>query len=77
MRTTVNISDHLLIEAKKLAASKRRSLASVIEDSLRKYLAEARASKGDKQISFELPVMKSGKVAKGVTLDDTSLLLDL
>ena len=32
MRTTVRIADHLLIEAKRLAATRRTSLAKVVED---------------------------------------------
>jgi len=35
MRTTVNIDEHLLAEAKVLAARQRRSLGDVIDDALR------------------------------------------
>lgn len=35
MRTTVNIDDHLLAEAKSLAAKQHRTLGQVIEDALR------------------------------------------
>lgn len=41
MRTTVNIDDHLLAEAKVLAARQHRSLGDVIDDSLRLSLARA------------------------------------
>ena len=39
MRTTINIDEHLLAEAKVLAARQRRSLAEIIDDSLRMTLA--------------------------------------
>ena len=39
MRTTVNIDEHLLAEAKVLAARQRRSLGEIIDDSLRTTLA--------------------------------------
>ena len=77
MRTTVRIADHLLIEAKRLAATRRTSLAKVVEDSLRKYLAEARAEADRPRPSRELPVTDAGTVVAGVDLDDTSELLEL
>ena len=42
MRTTVTIDDHLLAEAKVLAARQHRSLSTVVEDALRQALATAR-----------------------------------
>jgi len=39
MRTTINIDEHLLAEAKVLAARQRRSLGEIIDDSLRMTLA--------------------------------------
>lgn len=41
MRTTVNIDEHLLAEAKVLAARQHRSLGEIIEDSLRLTLARS------------------------------------
>lgn len=38
MRTTVNIDDHLLAEAKVLAARQHRSLGEIIDDALRDTL---------------------------------------
>ncbi len=35
VRTTVNIDEHLLIQARRLAVAQRRSLGDVIDDSLR------------------------------------------
>lgn len=76
MRTTVNIPDHLLIEAKKLAATKRTSLASILEDSLRLYLAEHR-SQSSQPPDWVLPLSDAGKPAPGLDLNDVSELLDL
>lgn len=77
MRTTVNIADHLMVQAKKLAASRRISLAKVVEDSLRKYLAEYRNEARSGRGPYDLPLMDAGKVVVGVDLDDTSELMDL
>ena len=45
MRTTLDLEDHLLTEAKAYAARVRTSLTSVIEESLRQYLPAAPSSK--------------------------------
>ena len=74
MRTTVNIADYLLIEAKRLAAAQQMSLAKLIEDSLRKYLAEYRNEASRARDSFELPLLDGVKPVAGVNLDDTSEL---
>jgi hypothetical protein len=44
MRTTVNIDEHLLAEAKVLAARQHRSLGEIIDDSLRMSLARTGAT---------------------------------
>lgn len=75
MRTTVNIDDHLLAEAKVLAARTSRSLGSVVEDALRAMLlrdAEERARGG-----FHLPTHGSGGLHAGVDLEDKEALADL
>lgn len=41
MRTTLTIDDHLLTEAKAVAARTHRSIGSVFEDALRQMLAKA------------------------------------
>jgi Bacterial antitoxin of type II TA system, VapB len=43
MKTTLDINDALMAEAKALAASERRTLRDVIEVALRCYLQSARA----------------------------------
>lgn len=73
MRTTLDLNDALLREAKKRAAGGGRSLTSYIEDALR--LALARVPTRGKKI--RLRVSKTGLgLKKGINFDDTSALLD-
>ncbi len=74
MRTTINLDDALLAEAKQVAARTGRSLAAVVEDALRESLhRRRRAVRG----AVELPVFGEGGVQPGVDLDDGAALLDL
>ncbi len=76
MRTSVNIPEHLYVEARRLAAERKTSLTALLEEGLRALLAEARrkpvAGAGD-----DLPVMDGGKPRQGVDLTDTSALWDI
>lgn len=72
MRTTVDLSDHLLVEAKKHAAERRIPLTRLIEDSLRSYLSEQRVRRTD--VPEALPVLRDPVPLPGVDLDDTSRL---
>ncbi len=75
MRTTVNIEDQLLVEAKTMAARSGRTLGAVIEDALRVALLrrDAPGSAG----GVHLPVHDAGGLMPGVDLDDSAALLDL
>ena len=75
MRTTININDRLLSEAKKRAADTHRTLTSVIEDALRETLARGHVK--DKRGPVNLPTFGGSGLQPGVDLDDTSALLDL
>ena len=76
MKTTLDISDHLLIEAKKLAAEERRSLRKVVEDALRLFISHhRRVRRGAGKV--DLPVCNAGKPLPGVDLNDTSKLLEM
>lgn len=77
MRTTVDLADHLLLQAKQLAAAKRSTLTAVLEDSLRAYLASASMEAVQRKRRFQLPIGDGGKPVKGVDLNDTSALMDL
>jgi hypothetical protein len=55
MRTTVAVDDHLLIAAKKRARARGQTLGQVVEDALRRELAEPRKAE-----PTEIPVFRGG-----------------
>ena len=74
MRTTVRLDEHLLSEAKKLAAETGRTLTSVLEDALRDTLA--RRSDNAKRKRVRLRTAGRGGLLPGVDLDDSAALLE-
>lgn len=74
MRTTVSIDDHLLAEAKLIAARTHRTIGSVLEDALRKLLDE-QAPTSDQP--FTLPDFSRGGVRPGVDLYDRDQIEEL
>ena len=74
MRTTIQLDDQLLLEAKKHAAQTGRTLKAVIEDALREALARTETTRP--QTRVPLKTFKGRGVQSGVDLDDTSSLLD-
>ena len=75
MRTTIQLDDQLLSEAKQHAARTGRTLKAVIEDALREALARTESPRP--QTPVRLQTFKGRGVQAGVDLDDTSSLLDL
>ncbi|MXW26497.1 MAG: ribbon-helix-helix protein, CopG family [Dehalococcoidia bacterium] len=75
MRTTIRLDDELLGEAKAHAARSGRTLASFIEDAVRRALAEARARPRQAQPKF--PTFRGTGLQPGVDLDDSAALLDV
>ncbi len=76
MRTTVNLDDHLLAQAKELAARSHRTLTSVLEDALREVLS--RSGGEPRRGRIRLPVSdRAPGVRPGVDLDSSAALLDL
>ena len=75
MRTTLNISDDLLAEAKVLAARTHRSIGAVVDDALRVLLkrdgAEAPAT------AWTFPTSGAGGLQPGVNLDNSEALAEL
>ena len=69
MRTTVNIDDALLAEAKIVAARGHRSLGQVINDALRFALAD-RSDGVEPRQTVELPVSGGSGLQPGVVLED-------
>jgi hypothetical protein len=74
MRTTIDLPDDLLTEAKERAAREGRSLSDVVGDAVRSGFS--RTATAARQ-PVELPTFDGGGVQPGVDLDDTSALLDL
>ena len=74
MKTTLDIDDHLLAEAKVLAANERTSLTRVIEEGL--HLRLRRRSGAARQSKPQLPVLKGrgGLVAGIDPLSNRALL---
>jgi hypothetical protein len=75
MRTAVRLDEHLLSQAKQLAAKTGKTLTAVIEESLRVKLAASR--KRANTIEVTLPTYGVGGVLPGVDLDDSALLSEL
>ncbi len=73
MRTTINIDDALLAEAKVIAARSGRTLNSVVEDALRVAIAQRRGA--STRLPVTLPTF-SGRLQPGVNLDSNADLLD-
>ena len=74
MRTTINLDDALLAEAKQVAARTGRSLTAVVEDALRQSLHRRHPTTRQ---DIDLPVFGEGGTRPGVDLDDSAALLDL
>jgi hypothetical protein len=75
MRTTVDLPDHLLVDAKKLAAERHVPLTRLLEESLRLYLSEQRLRMPETLVA--LPVLTEPRPVAGLDLDDTSRLWEL
>ena len=75
MRTTINLPDDLILQAKKAALEADTTLTEIIGDALREALAK-RGRKTPRK-DFKIITYGKGGVLPGVDLDDTSALLDL
>ncbi len=73
MRTTVEITDELLRQAKEKAMAEGTALRQVIETALRFYLAQPRRRAGYK-LRWRT---EQGRILPGVRLDDRDALFDL
>lgn len=74
MRTTIRLDDHLLAEAKQRAAADRTTLGSLIEDALRRALAQ-RSSERAGRIAIRR--FGDAQTLPGVDLDDSPALRDV
>ena len=75
MRTTINLPDDLILQAKKAALEADTTLTEIIANALREALARRRGKKDRRE--FRLTTSGSGGLLPGVDLDDTSALLDI
>ena len=75
MRTTINIDDHLLAEAKLLAQRSGKTLTAVIEDALRERLARRHPTA--QREPTRLPTVGGNGLLPGIDLDDSPVLRDL
>jgi Arc/MetJ family transcription regulator len=74
MRTTVDINDELLREAKTAAAKEHKTLREIMDEALRLYL------KGPREKKFRLnwkPHETVGRLMPGVDLEDRDALYDI
>ena len=77
MRTTVNIDEHLLGEAKLIAARTQPTIGSVLDDALRKLINDASSRSGSEP--YTLPDFSRGGLQPGVDRydkDQIEALLD-
>jgi len=74
MRTTIRLDDHLLAQAKQLAARTHRTLTAVIEDALREVLA--RRNQTRKKV-VKLPTYGGSGTRPGVDISNSAALLDI
>jgi hypothetical protein len=76
MRTTINLDDQLLLEAKQIAAQTGQTLTAVLEDAVREALSRRRqARKG--RTAVRLPTVSGRGPRPGVDLDHCAALIDL
>jgi len=73
MRTTLDIDDSVLRQAKKLAAEENKSLTRIIEEALREKLAPKPRS--GKRFKLRL-LTKAGRLIPGTNLADRDLLYE-
>ena len=74
MRTTLDLNEALLVEAKRIAAEQHTSLKAVVEDGLR-FLLSQRQQAG-KPAASAWPVCTEAKPVPGIDLTSTSALLE-
>jgi hypothetical protein len=79
MRTTLNLDDHLLIAAKRLAAERGTTLTAVMEDALRIVVRRVEKPKPRRRRKLPTAGVPGEGFMPGVNLDDnaaTRALLD-
>ena len=72
MRTTVDLPEPLLRNAKKRAATRGVTLSTIVEDALRSLLSPKKALQ---RTEFQLPTVRGQLRQPGIDLDRTSALI--
>ena len=75
MRTTIRLDDHLLREAKDIAAQSGKTLTALVENALRETIARHRQRARRPRV--RLPTFKGQGLQPGVDLDDSAGLMDV
>jgi hypothetical protein len=73
MRTTLDLNDALLLQAKNRAARERRTLTSLVEEALRMQLADKPRTRGAVP---KIPIIRGGIPQPGIDFSSNSSLLD-
>ena len=76
MRTTLDLDDHLMREAKLVAQQRGTTLTSFVEDALRERLARRRNPE-QPATRFRVHTFKGNGMQPGVDLDDSAGVRDL
>ena len=74
MRTTLQLDDDLMRDAKRAAIESGRTLTAVVEDALRQSLAKRKSGKRRRPVRFT--TFGGNGLFLGVDLDDSAGLLD-
>jgi hypothetical protein len=77
MRTTINLPDDLILQAKKAALEAHTTLTEIVANALRVALAKPRRKSRGNKTDLSTFTYGKGGVRPGVDLSDTSALLDL
>jgi len=75
-RTTFRLDADLLAEAKALAARQHRTLNSVMEDALRRVIAESASEPHPRPFRLHVHGGPAHGLKPGVSIDDNAALLD-
>jgi hypothetical protein len=75
MRTTINLPDDLILQAKKAALDSDTTLTEIVANALREALSKRRRNTLRKK--FKIITYGKGGVLPGVDLSNTSALLDI
>jgi len=75
MRTTINLPDDLILQAKKAALEADTTLTEIIANALREALARRKQTAQKRK--FKMITYGTGGTYPGVDISDTSALLDI